>query len=176
MAGITQLTKNLWRFDFSLFGSCVYLFKYDEKILVFDTSSRWNKTELLNFLAEIGISPDQINSVIITHKHFDHVGNISLFKNVKIYGNKKDFPKNKDILDIKKLKIQGMKLIETPGHSKGGICLWFPKEKILFSGDTLFHRGIIGRTDLPGSSPEEMRKSLGKLTKLDFKILCPGHV
>ena len=67
-------------------------------------------------------------------------------------------------------------MIETPGHSRGGICLWFPKEKILFSGDTLFEKGIIGRTDIPGSNASDMRESLQKLTRLDFKTLCPGHV
>jgi len=50
------------------------------------------------------------------------------------------------------------------------------KEKILFSGDTLFEKGIIGRTDIPGSNASDMRESLQKLTRLDFKTLCPGHV
>jgi len=50
-----------------------------------------------------------------------------------------------------------------------------PKEKILFSGDTIFHRGTIGRTDLPTSLPKEMDKSLKKLAKYKYDILCPGH-
>jgi len=66
-----------------------------------------------------------------------------------------------------------MKIIETPGHSKGSICIIH--DGVLFSGDTLFHRGTIGRTDLPGSSEKEMQKSLAKLRKIKYEILAPGH-
>lgn len=172
---INQLAENLWQFNFSMFGSCVYLFKYENKNIIIDTGARWNRSELLKFLEELKISHEKIDIVILTHKHWDHIGNISLFENSKIYGSKKDFSSEK-ILDINNLKISGLHVIETPGHSRGGICLWFPNEKILFSGDTLFEHGIFGRTDLPGASASEMRNSLQKLTKLDFKILCPGHV
>jgi glyoxylase-like metal-dependent hydrolase (beta-lactamase superfamily II) len=172
---ITKLTTDLWEMDFSLFGSCVYLFKYKNKNIIIDTGSRWNRSELLKFLEELKTPVEKIDLVILTHNHFDHVGNISLFNNSKIYGSKKDFSSEK-ILNISKLKLEGMQVVETPGHSRGGICLWFPKERILFSGDTLFEKGISGRTDIPGSNSSDMRESLSKLTKLDFKFLCPGHV
>ncbi|VVB79538.1 Hydroxyacylglutathione hydrolase [uncultured archaeon] len=173
---IHKLAENLWQIDFSLFGSCVYLFKYKKKNILVDTGAKWNFLELKKSLEELKTPAEKIDLVILTHGHFDHVGNISLFKNAKIYGSDKDFSRKENILDIKELNLPGVVLIETPGHSKGGVCLWFPKEKILFSGDTLFHRGIIGRTDIPGSNPSDMRKSLEKLTKLDFKILCPCHI
>lgn len=172
---ITKLSKNLWRFEFSMFGCCVYLFKHDGKNILFDTGAKWNSLELKKFLIELETPPEKIHILILTHDHFDHVGNISLFQNAKIYASKTDFPTEK-FLDVKTLKLTEMKLIETPGHTKGGICLWFPKEKILFSGDTLFHHGVFGRTDFPGGSASEMRESLSKLTKLNFKILCCGHV
>lgn len=173
---VHELTKNLWQMDFFLFGGCVYLFKYQKKNIIIDTGAKWNLLELKRFLEELKTPAEKIDLVILTHNHFDHVGNISLFKNAKVYGSKEDFSRKDNILDIKELKLEEMQLIETPGHSRGGICLWFPKDKILFSGDTLFHRGIIGRTDIPGSNPSDMRKSLEKLTKLDFKLLCPGHI
>jgi len=171
---IKKLTKNIYRFEFSRFGSRVYLLFHDGKNIIIDTGSRWNRSELLKFLEELKLPSGKIDFVILTHNHFDHVGNISIFKNAKIYGSKRDFKKT-EIIDAKKLKLKGAKVIETPGHSRGGICLWFPKEKILFSGDTLFHHGIIGRTDLPGSNDDEMEKSLEKLKQLDIKLLCPGH-
>lgn len=172
---IKNLTSNLWRITFSRFGSCVYIYKLKEGIIMIDTGARWNRKELLEELKNLKLNPEDIDSIILTHNHFDHTGNWILFKNAKIYGSNNDF-KNKKISDIQKLKLSGMELIETPGHSKGGICLWFPKQKILFSGDTFFGHGIYGRTDLPGSSPRQMRKSLENLYKLDYKILCPGHV
>ncbi len=75
------------------------------------------------------------------------------------------------------LDIIGVKcaVIATPGHSPGGVCLHFPAENVLFSGDTLF-RGSIGRTDLPGSDPHAMERSLSKLTGLPPATrVFPGH-
>jgi hydroxyacylglutathione hydrolase len=68
-----------------------------------------------------------------------------------------------------------MKVIHTPGHTPGSICLYVENEGILFSGDTLF-AGTYGRTDFPYSSEEDMIKSLRKLSNLpkDVKVY-PGH-
>lgn len=69
----------------------------------------------------------------------------------------------------------GFHIIETPGHTPGGVCFWFPKEKILFSGDTLFS-GAIGRTDLPAGNPVALQNSLKKLTVLPQETqVFPGH-
>lgn len=69
----------------------------------------------------------------------------------------------------------GWKVIWTPGHSPGSICLLNEHEKILVSGDTLFCRGF-GRTDGPGGSMEALSASLGKLALLDGGIrVIPGH-
>ena len=73
----------------------------------------------------------------------------------------------------------GMKysIIETPGHSPGGVCLYFKENGILFSGDTLF-RGSIGRTDLPGGDlAQEMTSICDRLLTLpDDTIVLPGHM
>ncbi len=66
------------------------------------------------------------------------------------------------------------KVIATPGHSPGSICLYEPKERVLISGDTLFYLGV-GRTDLPGGDPEQLAASIEKLSKLDVEYLLPGH-
>ncbi|MFA4858071.1 MAG: MBL fold metallo-hydrolase [Candidatus Margulisiibacteriota bacterium] len=68
-----------------------------------------------------------------------------------------------------------LRVIHTPGHSPGGICL-YDGQGILFSGDTLFKDGV-GRTDLPGGSFTELTNSLkDKLFKLPKNTLVyPGH-
>ena len=144
------------------------------KNILIDTGSLSARDELIEDLRELKISPKQIDIILITHNHWDHTENLELFPNAKIYGDKKDFL-NKNINDINKLKIDGIEVIKTPGHSRGDVCFYMPKEKILFSGDVLFHRGYIGRTDFSSSIPEKMRESLNKLKKLDYDILCPGH-
>jgi glyoxylase-like metal-dependent hydrolase (beta-lactamase superfamily II) len=67
-------------------------------------------------------------------------------------------------------------VIHTPGHTEGSICLYFPAEKKLIAGDTLF-AGSIGRTDLPGGSFDKIISSLrGKLMALpDETVVVPGH-
>jgi hydroxyacylglutathione hydrolase len=65
-------------------------------------------------------------------------------------------------------------VIPTPGHSPGSICLYWPKEKVLVSGDTVFYMGV-GRTDLPGGDVDQLAESIKKLSKLDIEYLIPGH-
>ena len=68
-----------------------------------------------------------------------------------------------------------MQVMETPGHTPGGVCYFFPEEKLMFSGDTLF-AGSAGRTDLPGGDMAKLRESLAKLAELpdDIRVI-PGH-
>jgi len=169
---ITRIKSNIWQISFKNFGSCVYLIKLRNKNILIDSSSPNNIDEFEADLKKLNLSPSDIHIIIFTHHHWDHTGGILLFfQHSKFYGSKKDFGEN--ITDIKKLKIPELKIIETPGHSKGGICILY--DDVLFSGDTLFHRGTIGRTDLPGSSEKEMQNSLDKLKKINYKILAPGH-
>ncbi len=68
------------------------------------------------------------------------------------------------------------KIIHTPGHTEGGVCLLNKKEKILVSGDTLFYHSW-GRTDLPGGNERELQKSLSAILyeiENDVRIF-PGH-
>ena len=71
--------------------------------------------------------------------------------------------------------LPGVETIATPGHTPGGVCYYFPSEKLLLSGDTLF-AGSVGRTDLPGGDMATLMESLKKLTVLpDDTIVVPGH-
>ncbi len=66
-------------------------------------------------------------------------------------------------------------ILHTPGHSPGSVCIYFPAEKVLFSGDTLF-QGTMGRMDLPTGKEEEMWDSLRKLSTLPpDTTVFPGH-
>ena len=77
--------------------------------------------------------------------------------------------------DTIKLGSLEFKVMLTPGHTKGGICLYDWQEKTLFSGDTLFCAGF-GRTDFPGGDEDELMQSLDRLFGLpgESRVL-PGH-
>ena len=144
----------------------------------------------------------QVKQIIITHAHIDHVGGAMKLRaatGAPILLNQNDYALLK-MLDVQaawigvadpgKLEIDhslntGEKVqagshiadvLHTPGHTEGSICLYFPAEKKLIAGDTLF-LGSIGRTDLPGGSFEKIMKSLrGTVLALpDETVVVPGH-
>jgi glyoxylase-like metal-dependent hydrolase (beta-lactamase superfamily II) len=65
-------------------------------------------------------------------------------------------------------------VIHAPGHSPGSICIYWPQEKTLITGDVLFYQGI-GRTDLPGGNGQTLKESIKSLSRLDVEHLLPGH-
>jgi len=68
-----------------------------------------------------------------------------------------------------------LRVLHTPGHTEGSVCLLAPDDGLLFSGDTLFAGGW-GRVDLPGGSAEAMAASITRLTELeDALAVLPGH-
>jgi hydroxyacylglutathione hydrolase len=142
-----------------------------------------------------------VKYIVNTHGHIDHVeDNEILKKELKAkllihpadefwldptpeikYFNPMDqtpskadgFVNENDILTIGDLNF---KIIFTPGHSTGGICLYEEQQKVLFSGDTLFFE-TVGRTDFPGGSMEILINSIkSKLLILpDETTIYPGH-
>ena len=115
----------------------------DDNILV-DTGAGLNKDYLFSKLRENGVEPEDIEMVVNTHCHFDHIGGNYFFPNAKIAIHRLDAIsiRNKDTLgtsmsvfdnegncrvDIELEdgdKIADFEVIHTPGHTKGGICLW----------------------------------------------------
>jgi glyoxylase-like metal-dependent hydrolase (beta-lactamase superfamily II) len=77
-----------------------------------------------------------------------------------------------DVIDLGEHRLR---VINTPGHTSGGICLYDEVTRSLFSGDTVFGYGV-GRTDFPSGSARELVNSLRKLSGMDVKMLYPGHM
>ena len=124
----------------------------------------------------------ELNYILNTHHHFDHIdGNIELQKlyNSKVIGfdgDKHRIPGiNITLNDGEKFKFgkSQIKVIHIPGHTSGHICFFFEKDKIAFTGDTLFSLGC-GR--IFEGDHEQMLSSLNKIKKLpmETKIYC-GH-
>ncbi|AIZ56053.1 hydroxyacylglutathione hydrolase [Candidatus Methanoplasma termitum] len=77
-----------------------------------------------------------------------------------------------DIIDLGEHRLR---VINTPGHTCGSICLYDEATNSLFSGDTVFASGI-GRTDFPSGSTKELIRSLRKLSSMNISMLYPGHM
>lgn len=143
-----------------------------------------------------------VKQIIITHAHIDHVGGAMRLKQLTgapILLNQNDYALVKmldtqaawigmrppgavavdqDVSDGDRLRAGGLEatVMHTPGHTEGSICLYFPAEKKLVAGDTLF-AGSIGRTDLPGGDFEKIMRSLHQrlLALPDDTLVVPGH-
>ncbi|MCX7778953.1 MAG: MBL fold metallo-hydrolase [Patescibacteria group bacterium] len=140
--------------------------------------------EVEKILEEIKKTKARPKYIILTHYHFDHVSaakNLKEKTGAKILYHKKEenflnFSADQYLTEKKEIKIgqESLKIIHTPGHTAGSICLLGKNE--IFTGDTLFENGY-GRTDLAGGSEEDLKDSLNKLSQIlkPEMIVYPGH-
>jgi hydroxyacylglutathione hydrolase len=158
--------------------------------------------EIEDILALVRKHNLQVKQIVITHAHIDHVGGAMKLRaatGAPILLNQNDYALLK-MLDVQaawigvappgKVEIDRSvstgetitagsltaNILHTPGHTEGSICLYFPAEKKLLAGDTLF-AGSIGRTDLPGGSMQKILRSLHDtvLALPDETVVVPGH-
>jgi hydroxyacylglutathione hydrolase len=144
----------------------------------------------------------QIKQIVITHAHIDHVGGAmklraatgapillnqnddALLKMLDMQAawvgmrppGKVEIDQSVGNSDVVKVGSLAATVLHTPGHTEGSVCLYFPAEKKLIAGDTLF-AGSIGRTDLPGGSFDKIIESLHEkvLALPDETVVVPGH-
>ena len=164
-----------------------------------DSGTGLNFTRLRDFLKVAKVELKDIRQVVNTHGHYDHIGGNGYFYNAQIMvheGDAEIVEKGDEDLAVveffdgslkphkvgRKLKhgdkIQAggaeLEVLHTPGHTEGSICLYDRKNKLLFTGDTVFENAI-GRVDFENSDPAKMAESLKALEKLDVATAFPGH-
>jgi len=164
-----------------------------ETVLLIDPGAQPNL--ILEILDEKELVPTEI---ILTHSHYDHIGAALQIKqrysapiaihrddadNLKsaaanfsaMFDESVEFEADRILEGGDSWDLDGEKLrvLHTPGHSKGSIVLI--SDKIIFAGDTIFQSGV-GRTDLPGGNSTTLRKSLARLLQFDDAVeVFPGH-
>ncbi len=175
------------------FETNCYILRLNEtakECLIIDTGLQAG--QLVKFLKQNNLNPA---AVVLTHGHPDHVAGVTIlrenFPDTKVYIHKLDAEMLTSSLDNCSLSIvptlfledqsviseAGIKLkvLHTPGHTQGGICLYSKDEGIVFTDDTLFADSV-GRTDLGGNMAQLIKSIREKLFTLpDDTKVYPGH-
>ena len=147
----------------------------------------YDPKKVLQYIKENALAPE---GIILTHHHVDHSGNAAYLRKelgcpIMIHREDADmfregadsFLEDGDVLTLSKgskdLKLQ---VLHTPGHTRGGVCLMSQRDKVCFTGDTIFNVDL-GRTDLEDGSEAEMVRSIKDVVDQwgNDVTIYPGH-
>jgi hydroxyacylglutathione hydrolase len=187
-----RLSDDLYAFPWQSFteNNCnSYLIEGDFRILI-DPGHQHLFYALRDSLKAMDIGLDDINLIIATHIHPDHIEAVQSFSSLStmVTIHEEEYRYFKDtiarypqfsfdfFLTEGSLNAGGVELeiIHTPGHSPGSVSIYWPLRKALFVGDVIFDQGV-GRTDLPGGRSDQLKESIRRLSSLDVEVLLPGH-
>lgn len=187
--------------DFRVVGAiqtnCYFLYHEDTReCLIFDPG--FEEEKIVSYVRKKEL---EVKGIVLTHGHFDHITAAAQVKEklgTQIYAPRAEEKLMADPMqnvstmfgepvsltadvwleDGQELAVLGqtMRCILTPGHTSGGMCYYFPKAGLVFSGDTLFQESV-GRTDFPTGSHRELIQSVRErvLTLPEAVRVYPGH-
>jgi hydroxyacylglutathione hydrolase len=179
-------------------NNCNSVFIDGKMPLLIDPGVRSRTFDLFRRMTADGVNPERIKVVIGTHGHLDHAHGLVEFEDVPPYraislqeqryieemrrtkGNEAeaflidpeaDFYLQEGDLVLGK---HSFKVLLTPGHTPGGLSIYWPRYRVLISGDIVFYQGV-GRSDFPGGDPSALKQSVRRLSTLPIELLIPGH-
>jgi glyoxylase-like metal-dependent hydrolase (beta-lactamase superfamily II) len=184
------------------FGTNCYIYKDDmsDNAVIIDPGGDMN--QIISLVHQRGF---RIVNVVVTHGHYDHIKGlgelVKLLPNIGVVVYEEElslilddeenlsilFADNlvKHLQNINWIKVKDgeelvcgtkkIKIIHTPGHTSGSMCLYIKEKNFLFTGDTLFC-GSVGRTDFPTGNIEMIEESIQKIFSLPLNTkFFPGH-
>jgi len=195
-----EIIEGLYQIKAKKPGSHAYLIKGKDLTILVDSGVHQHMAELEESLASAGVAIGDIDILINTHEHFDHIGANKFFQDsvmvaahrsaaVKIVTGDEEVTmcrahaqhvtgykvhmwlNNVDLIDAGDFKL---KILHTPGHTSGCLCIYEPRKHVLISGDTVFAKGTIASVYKSGSLGEYLN-SLRRLATMKIQLLLPGH-
>ena len=161
-----------------------YVLVRGKEAAVVDTGTANNAAKIQEVVRSAGLNWDAVHHVILTHYHPDHIGSVgevlTAAGKATAYAGAADIPQIKTLRPLKAVRdnddVFGMRIIATPGHTPGHICVYDPSGSLIILGDAL------NNTDkLSGPNPQytadiaQAQQSVKKLAKLDFERAMFGH-
>ena len=200
LSKVIELAPGIYQLRGEKPGSHVYLIKGDTKNVLIDTGVAGKFPVLKRRLTELGLHVRDVNLIILTHEHYDHIGATAFFYRTavvaahRLAANKLElqddfvtFSKYHDqpskpfwvdvwledgsIINLGNYELQ---VIHTPGHTSGCICLYEPRAGLLFTGDTVFAGGTLSEIAVGGNVSDYVN-SVRRLSNLKIKQLYPSH-
>ena len=171
------------------------------KPVLIDSGLGGDGRRIASLLAQL-LGERRLSAIILTHRHIDHSGGAaelsakfstevftspieadSLIQGDQITTGAISFGMPITRIPAKTLGFDSsfdigdgvLKVIHTPGHTSGSICLYHEKTNSIFTGDVVFAHGSVGRWDLPTGDYNQLVQSIEKLKTMDIKNLYPGH-
>ena len=169
-------------------GLCsnIFVFAEGDNISLVDTGSGMEPNAVSPQLKQLGLEIEAVTRVVITHGHIDHIGGLT---EICEHSSPEIFVHPNDVDDLKstgvktvtymedddniRLGRRDLRVIHSPGHTEGSVCLH--DNEIILTGDTAFPGGYFGRTDLPSGDWRKLIDSLDKLSRLNVRVMLPGH-
>lgn len=198
MKSIQAGSLTIYQLEIGLIQTNCYLVSHTvtKETVIIDPAD--SEEDIIEFITEKELN---IKGVLLTHGHFDHIyGAVPLANKYRVFlyasENEKellsDYEMNCSTMIQRPIEIEAdvwikdgqklefgsisIKVISTPGHTKGSVCYYVEKDGVLLSGDTLFLESV-GRTDLPTANSQDMVSSVKEKLSLlpERTIVLPGH-
>lgn len=198
-----QVVPNVYLME-KLRVSNVYLLVSSKGLLLVDSGLAGETDQIVAQVQEKGYALSDLHSIVLTHSHSDHAGNAA---ELATRSGAQVLAHVEELLYIEQTKLTmptasvrpcrvdrtledgdviealgGLRVIHSPGHTPGSICLYQPERQLLFCGDTLINKGsIVGKEEvefcIPLSTVDEIQEweSVRKLSMLPVEVLCFGH-
>jgi glyoxylase-like metal-dependent hydrolase (beta-lactamase superfamily II) len=191
---MVEIFEGIHSLDFSEsknHGMEMWILNCSEGVIIVDTGMRDPVMDMIESeLASFGKAWADVEAVLITHTHGDHIGNLEKVKNLtgaKVYSHTAEAPdiKEQTGVDVEGLEhgavlpyCGGIELVHVPGHTAGNCSYYLPEKKTLIAGDTIFgddKGNLIVPPEKYSLDVKQATLELKRLSSYDFENLVYTH-
>ena len=156
------------------------LIRTEDRLIVVDTSSRFLRPALKTSFRELGVFAKDVDTVVLTHSHDDHTGNLDMFPNAKVYlheGCPEDLPFKYEVVKEDMELAEGVRLVHTPGHTPDSMSVFVKADRYYaVAGDAIPLEDNVRKRVPPrlNCDPDLAMQSIKSIVRF-ADVIVPGH-